>query len=96
MTKANNKIYLKVFRSNKNIFAQICDGARVLGGCSTLTSVRGKGDINSARKVGQEIKSIAKSKKIDNLIFDRGKYKYHGQVKALNEGYLGKSEKDDK
>lgn len=96
MAKANKKIYMKVFRSNKNIFAQIYDGRRVLGGCSTLTSARGKGSIDSARKVGKEIKTIAVSKKIDNLVFDRGKYKYHGQVKALNEGYLEKSEKDNK
>ncbi|OGD64377.1 hypothetical protein A2215_01510 [Candidatus Berkelbacteria bacterium RIFOXYA2_FULL_43_10] len=96
MAKANKKIYLKVFRSNRNIFAQIFDGFRVLGGCSTLTSTRGKSNIDSARKVGEEIKIIAKSKKIDNLVFDRGNYKYHGQVKALNEGYLGKSEKDEK
>ena len=43
------------------------------------------GNIEAAKKVGAEIASRAKAKNIENVVFDRGGYIYHGRVKALAE-----------
>ena len=61
---------LNVFRSSKNIFAQVIDG----------------GNQEAARKVGEMIAERAKAKGIEEVVFDRGGYIYHGRVKALAEG----------
>jgi large subunit ribosomal protein L18 len=43
------------------------------------------GNIEAAGKVGDEIAKRAKDKKIENVVFDRGGYIYHGRIKALAE-----------
>lgn len=85
---------LVVYRSAKNIYAQLVDDTqnRTLGGASTLSeSVRKKlakadGKIGAAKLVGEHIAEKAKSLKIDTVVFDRGGYLYHGRVKAVAEG----------
>ncbi len=82
---------LSVFRSNKEIYAQIVDD--VTGKTISASSSRDK-DISSAKGTKTEIaalvgKSVAeKALKagIDNISFDRGGYLYHGRVKSLAEG----------
>ena len=82
---------LSVFRSHKNISAQLIDD---LTGCtvaatSSLSSeakdTGGKG-IEAASLVGIAIAKKAKEAGVKTCVFDRGRYKYHGRVKALAEG----------
>ena len=63
-----------VFRSNKEIYAQIVDD---LGGKMTK--------IKQAEAVGKEIASKAKEAGIESVVFDRNGYLYHGRVKSLAE-----------
>jgi len=82
---------LSVFRSNKEIYAQIIDD--VLGKTIAAASSRDK-DINSAKLTRKEVaglvgKSIAEKAikaGIETISFDRGGYLYHGRVKSLAEG----------
>lgn len=80
---------LSVFRSNRHIWAQIIDDkhGKTLAAFSTknLTKISGT-KIEQAFEVGENIGKIALEKKISNIRFDRGLYKYHGRVKALAEG----------
>jgi large subunit ribosomal protein L18 len=75
---------LSVFRSNKNIFAQLIDDTTgvTLVEASSLKSNKA-GNIDQAKAVGQELAKKAKAKKITDVVFDRGGYLYHGRVKAL-------------
>ncbi|MBI5252453.1 MAG: 50S ribosomal protein L18 [Desulfomonile tiedjei] len=84
---------LTVFRSNKNIFAQIIDDAKgvTLVQASTLDKGfrRKAGDPfnrDTAREVGRRLATRAKELNITKVIFDRGPYLYHGKVKALADG----------
>ncbi len=82
---------LAVFRSNKEIYAQLIDD--VNGTTITAASSRDK-DIDAskvnksdvAKLVGQAIAEKAKKAGIDTVAFDRGGYLYHGRVKSLAEG----------
>jgi len=83
---------LTVFRSNKNIYAQIIDdgaGATVVAASSIDREIRELlktgSDIEAAKKVGELIASRAKAAGCGKLVFDRGGYLYHGRVKALAE-----------
>lgn len=85
---------LVVYRSAKNIYAQLVDDTqnRTLGGTSTLSpNVRKKlakaeGKLGAAKLVGEQIAEKAKSLKIDAVVFDRGGYLYHGRIKAVADG----------
>lgn len=76
---------LSIFKSNKEIYAQIIDDAKsvTLVGASSLKM---KGSLmQKAEKVGSEIAKLAESKKISKVVFDRGGFLYTGHVKALAE-----------
>jgi len=83
---------LNVFRSSKNIFAQIIDDEKkvTLVSASTIDKEfkkpEGPGKIASALEVGKMIGARALAKGITNVVFDRGGYDYHGRVKALADG----------
>jgi len=84
---------LTVFRSNKNIFAQIIDDTNgvTLAQASTMDKGfrRNAGDpFNkaTAREVGKRLAARAKDLNITKVVFDRGPYLYHGKVKALADG----------
>jgi len=84
---------LTVFRSNKNIYAQIIDDASgvTLVQASTLDKGfrRKPGEAfnrDTAREVGKRLASRAVEKNIVQVVFDRGPYLYHGKVKALADG----------
>ncbi len=81
---------LNVFRSNANIYAQIIDDVNgvTLVSASTLDKdFEGTtGNCEAAKKVGQAIAERAKAKGIEEVVFDRGGYVYHGRVAALAEG----------
>lgn len=81
---------LAVFRSNKHMYAQIIDDvARVtLAAASTVEKDLAKdlkttSDIEAAKAVGTMVANRAKEKGIEQVVFDRGGYIYHGKVAAL-------------
>ena len=80
---------LTVFRSNQHIWAQIIDDKHgktiVAASTKSLKSVTGNKS-EKATLVGQELAKLALTKKIINVRFDRGLYRYHGRVKALADG----------
>lgn len=73
---------LSVFRSNKNIYAQIIDD--VSG--RTLASASGGFKTEAAFSVGEVLAKKALKAKIKKVVFDKGAYKYHGRIKALADG----------
>ena len=79
---------LAVYRSLNHIYAQVIDDAngKTLAAASTtekdLKGATG-GNIEAAQKVGRAIAERAISAGVDNVVFDRGGYVYHGRVKAL-------------
>ena len=81
---------LAVFRSNKNIYAQIIDDETgvTLASASTLDAgFEGiGGNKEAAKKVGEKVAERAIQKGISDVVFDRGGYIYHGRVKELAEG----------
>ena len=81
---------LNVFRSNANIYAQIIDdvnGVTLVAANTLEKEFEGAtGNCEAAKKVGQVIAERAKAKGIDQVVFDRGGYVYHGRVAALAEG----------
>ncbi|MDO8600702.1 MAG: 50S ribosomal protein L18 [bacterium] len=81
---------LSVFRSNANVFLQLVDDVSGKTLASAHTSVK-KGKEKQALgvragKAGEELAKKAHEKKIMNVVFDRGGYRYHGIVRAVAEG----------
>ncbi|MTI94216.1 MAG: 50S ribosomal protein L18 [Firmicutes bacterium] len=81
---------LNVFRSAKNIYAQIIDDTKgnTLVAASTLNpavkaDLEHGGNKDAARIVGRVIAERAKEAGISNVVFDRGGYLYHGRIKEL-------------
>lgn len=85
---ADSRPRLSVFRSLSYIYAQIIDDEKgiTLASFDSRKIKGGKNNIETARKIGQEIAKLAKAKKIGKIVFDRKGYKYHGKIKALAEG----------
>ena len=81
---------LNVFRSEANIYAQIIDdtkGVTLVSASSLDKDVEGYGgNKTAAEAVGKLLAKRALEKNIENVVFDRGGYLYHGRVKALAEG----------
>ena len=81
---------LNVFRSNANIYAQLIDDVNgvTLAAASTLEKdfEGATGNCEAAKKVGLALAERAKAKGIEEVVFDRGGYVYHGRVAALAEG----------
>ncbi|MBQ2945247.1 MAG: 50S ribosomal protein L18 [Clostridia bacterium] len=80
---------LNVFRSDRHIYAQIIDDVKgvTLVSASTLKDVDGYGgNKEAAKQLGIVIAKKALEAKIENVVFDRGGYLYHGRVKELAEG----------
>ena len=81
---------LDVFRSAKHIYVQIIDDVNgvTLAAASTVEKDFGAfgGNKEAAKKVGEIIAKRALEKGIENVVFDRGGYVYHGRVKELAEG----------
>ena len=81
---------LDVFRSAKHIYVQIIDDVNgvTLAAASTVEKDFGAygGNKEAAKKVGEIIAKRALEKGIENVVFDRGGYIYHGRVKELAEG----------
>ncbi len=81
---------LSVFRSNKQIYAQLIDdiaGVTLVAASSSAKefSLKGK-KVDVAKEVGKVIAGKAQLSGINTVVFDRGGYLYHGRIKALAEG----------
>ena len=81
----NGRPRLSVFRSSKNIYAQIIDDIAgvTLASASSLESKEKGSDVNAAAAVGKLIAERAQKAKVEDVVFDRGGYLFHGRVKAL-------------
>ncbi|MFY9833420.1 MAG: 50S ribosomal protein L18 [Methylocystis sp.] len=91
--RAYGRPRLSVFRSSKQIYAQIIDdeqGVTVVAASSmekaNRESLKSGANIDAAKVVGKLIAERAVAKGIKAVVFDRGAYMYHGRVKALAEG----------
>ena len=81
---------LSVFRSKANIYAQIIDdvaGSTLVCASTVEKAFEGNGgNCEAAKKIGAALAERALQKGIEEVVFDRGGYIYHGRVKALAEG----------
>jgi len=81
---------LAIYRSLNHIYAQVIDdqrGLTIVSASTTEKDLRGSsgGNIEAAKRVGREIAQRAIAKGIEQIVFDRGGYLYHGRVKALTD-----------
>ena len=86
VTGTAEKPRLCVFRSNKNIEAQLIDdvkGVTLVSASSTQLKLANGGNCEAAAKVGASLAEKAKAKGIETVVFDRNGYIYHGRVAAL-------------
>ncbi len=77
---------LNVFRSNKQIYAQVIDdttGNTLCASSSLVLKLENGGNIDAAKKVGEDIAKKCLDANITSVRFDRGGYVYHGRVQAL-------------
>ena len=80
---------LSVFRSNKEIYAQLIDdvnGVTLLAASSREKGVSKGTNVEVATAVGKLIAEKALKAGIENVTFDRGGYLYHGRIQSLAEG----------
>lgn len=82
---------LSVFRSNKQIYAQLIDdvaGTTLVAASSRIDAIGGAAanKVDKAAMVGKELAEKAKAAGITKVVFDRNGYLYHGRVKSLAEG----------
>lgn len=83
---------LCVHRSSKHIRVQVVDDntGRTIVSASSLDkdvrkTMKGGGNIAAAKVVGKAIAERARAKGVENVVFDRGGYQYHGRIQALAE-----------
>ena len=88
--RAHGRPRLSVFRSSKNIYAQVIDDGtgRTMAAASTLDkdlkgSLKKGSDLAAAQAVGKLVAERAVQAGVTDVVFDRGGYLYHGRVKAL-------------
>jgi len=79
---------LTIYRSLNHIYVQIIDdeqGRTIASASTTEKDLRGEtgGNIDAAVRVGRAIAERALTRGIEQVVFDRGGYRYHGRVKAL-------------
>jgi large subunit ribosomal protein L18 len=87
---ANGRPRLSVFRSSQHIYAQVIDDERghTVAAASSLEKAMREGlktgaDTRAAAEVGKLVAERAKAAGIEKVVFDRGRFLYHGRVKAL-------------
>ena len=81
---------LAIYRSLNHIYAQVIDdrhGKTLVSASTTEKDLRGPtgGNLDAARRIGQLIAERALAQGIEQVVFDRGGYLYHGRVKALTD-----------
>jgi len=88
VTGTSERPRLAVYRSNRNVYAQLIDdtAGRTLVAAGTPTGSNGDKPVVLAKKVGAEIAEKAKAQGISRVVFDRGGFMYHGRIQAVAEG----------
>ena len=82
---------LTIYRSAKHVYAQLVDASgRTLVSVSSRSprlrqGLEGTGNVEAARKVGAAIAELARERQIEEVVFNRNGFLYHGRVKALAE-----------
>ena len=81
---------LAIYRSLNHIYAQVIDdrmGQTLVSASTTEKDLRAGsgGNLEAARRIGQTIAERALAKGIEQVVFDRGGYLYHGRIKALTD-----------
>lgn len=84
----NERPRLSIFRSASHIYVQVIDDDKgcTIAAASNFTKKGTKkhsNDIESAKKVGEEIAKLCIAAGIKKVVFDRGRYLYHGRISAL-------------
>ena len=88
----SDRVVLTVYRTAKHTYAQLIENGsgRTLAAASTrnrdIAGEGGTGNVDAAKKVGQAIAKIAKEKSIDQVVFNRNGFLFHGRVKAVADG----------
>jgi len=80
---------LSVFRSNKAIYAQLIDDAKghtIIAASSTEISEKARLNAETSKSVGKKVAEKALASGVNEVVFDRNGYLYHGNVKALADG----------
>lgn len=84
---------LCVFKTAKHLYVQLIDDQQQMTIASTSTlskefrqSEFGRKNVVSAKQLGLKIAEIAKGKNVNKVVFDRGRFKYHGVIASLAEG----------
>ena len=77
-----------VFRSSKHIYAQLIDSAgRTLGSVSSrqkgIVEPGATGNVEAAKRVGKALADLAREKQIEQVVFNRNGFLFHGRIKAL-------------
>jgi len=90
--RKNDRLRLSVFRSGKNIYAQVIDdraGSTIVAASTLDKEIRGSvksgANKDAAAAVGKLVAERAVSKGLSEVVFDRGAYMFHGRIKALAE-----------
>jgi large subunit ribosomal protein L18 len=78
---------LSVFRSAKHIYAQVIDdvGGRTIAAASSVAGAANENKVDAAKSVGSLVAKACIDKGVEQGVFDRGGYRYHGRVRALAE-----------
>ena len=78
---------MSVFRSNKYIYVQVIsdESGRTLASSNTLGRSAKNCTIEAAGEIGRDIADKCKQLSIEEVVFDRNGYRYHGRVKAIAE-----------
>ena len=85
---SNGRPRMSIHRSSKNLFVQVIDDLKgvTLASASTLEKdlgLIGKNNVEAAAKIGSTIAERAKAAGVEEVVFDRGGFIFHGKVKAL-------------
>ena len=87
--KKSSRNRLSVFKSNNHLYAQIINdkkGVTLVSASSLEKKIRTKNDLSKkeiAEQIGIEIAKRSLEKGIKKVVFDKGKYKFHGKIKIL-------------
>lgn len=78
---------LSVFRSAKHIYVQIIDdvGGRTIAAASSVRGTTDGSKVDAAKSVGSLVAKACIDRGVEQVVFDRGGYRYHGRVRALAE-----------
>ena len=83
-----DKPRLCVIKTNKHLYAQLIDdeSGNTLAAAATLSKEKLNKSKTVAKEIGMSLAKIAKDKNINTVVFDRGRFKYHGLIAHLADG----------